>query len=394
MNKLEKAAVISALGNAFVSVIKFAAGTAFGSVALIADAIHSFTDIIGSIAVFFGVRFADVKSEKFPYGLYKIENLVSLFIALIIFWSGIEIALESIAKLSAPTQVTNFEAILVAIVALAIVYALAKYKEKVGKTEHSPSMISEAKHSMLDAYGSVGVVAAIGLSLAGFPIFDPLIGLVIAVLVFKAGLEIFIDSTKVLLDISLDYKTMKKIEKIASAQSGIKIKEILARNSGRYIFVDLKLETGLKDLKRVDQIHKQCETNIMKAVPRIDKIMVDIHYKKKPVLVYAAALEKRSEKSPIVREFGTAKFFGIFKAENRAGKSELVENKIIENPYWKSEERKGILAAQLLAKNKVDVLFSREEMRKGGAFYALQESFVEMRKTEKKTFNELLEEFK
>ena len=85
MNKLEKAAVISVLGNAFVSVIKFAAGTAFGSVALIADAIHSFTDIIGSIAVFFGVRFADVKSEKFPYGLYKIENLVSLFIAFIIF---------------------------------------------------------------------------------------------------------------------------------------------------------------------------------------------------------------------------------------------------------------------------------------------------------------------
>ncbi len=394
MNKLEKAAVISVIGNAFVSVIKFAAGTTFGSVALVADAIHSFTDIIGSIAVFFGVRFADVKSDKFPYGLYKLENFVSLFIALIIFWSGIEIALESIAKLGSPTQITGFEAIIVAIVALVIVYALAKYKEKIGKAEHSPSMISEAKHSMLDAYGSVGVVAALGLSFAGFPIFDPLIGVIISVLVFKAGLEIFMDSTKVLLDISLDYKTMKKIEKIATAQKGVKVKEILARNSGRYIFVDIMLETGLKDLKKVDKLHRQCETDIRKAVPRIDKIMVDIHYKKKPVLVYAIALEKRSEKSSIAMEFGTAKFFGVFKAENRAGKGGLIESKIIENPHCKNEERKGILAAELLAKNNVDVLFSREKMRKGGAFYALQESFVEMRKTEKKTFNKLLEEFK
>ena len=55
--------------------------------------------------------------------------------------------------------------------------------------------------------------------------------------------------------------------------------------------------------------------------------------------------------------------------------------------------RKGILAAELLAKNKVDVLFTKGEMHKGGAFYALQENFIEMRETEKKTFKELLEGF-
>lgn len=394
MNKLEKAALVSVAGNAIVSVLKFVAGTMFGSVALVADAIHSFTDIIGSVAVFFGVRFADSKTEKFPYGLYKLENFVSIFIAIIIFWSGIEIASESLAKLNTATQITGFGAITVAIVSLAVVYALAKYKERVGRETHSPSMISEAKHSMLDAYGSVGVVAALGLSMAGFPVFDPLIGLVIAVLVFRAGAEIFMDSAKVLLDISLDYKTIKKIEKIAVRQKAVRVKELVARNSGRYIFVDLKLETDLKDLKKVDRLHKSCEEEILRTIPRIDKIMIDIECKEKPVLVYAVALKRNSMKSPIAEEFGTAKFFGLFKATNKLEENKIIEKKVIENPYWKSKERKGILAAQLLANNKVDVLFTKEEMHKGGAFYALQESFIEMIKTQKKTLDKLLEEFK
>ena len=60
---MEKAAVVSAIVTAIIAIVKFTAGTLFGSIALIADAIHSFTDIIGSIAVFFGIRFSEIKSK-------------------------------------------------------------------------------------------------------------------------------------------------------------------------------------------------------------------------------------------------------------------------------------------------------------------------------------------
>ncbi len=255
-------------------------------------------------------------------------------------------------------------------------------------------MLSEAKHSMLDAYGSVGVVAAVALSFAGFPMADPLIGLAVAVLVFKAGAGIFIDSAKVLLDASLDYKTVRKIERIAAGQKGVRVKKIIARNSGRYVFVDLLLETDIKDLKRVSQLHKQCEEKIKQAIPRIDKIMIDIEYKKKGILTYAIALEGNSKKSKISKEFGTAGFFGLFKVTNKPNKKRLVESRIIKNPYTKSETKRGILAAQLLGKNNVDVLFSKEQMHKGGAYYALQEHFIEIKLTDKKTFEEILSEFR
>jgi len=395
MNKLEKAAIVSAIVTAAIALIKFLAGTFFGSIALVADAIHSFTDIIGSIAVFFGVRFSDVKSKKFPYGLYKLENLVSLFLSLLIFYTAFEILSKAIdATLNPVLQQAGPIAIAAALFSLIASFLLARYKFRVSREENSPSMLSEAKHTKLDAMTTVGVLIGVTLSFVGFPFLDPIVGILIAVLVFKAGVEILIDSAKVLLDASLDYKTMKKIERIAAGQKEVKVKELIARNSGRYLFVDLSLETGIKDLKRVDQLRKQCEEKIREAIPRIDKIMIDIEYRKKDVLLYSVPLIQKNKNSAIAQEFGTARFFGLLKVSNRPDEKKLLESRIIENPHAKAEAKRGILAAQLLAKSNVDVLFVKEEMHKGGAFYALQESFIEIRNTDKKTFSELAEEFK
>jgi len=393
MNRVEKTAVFSALLTAVIAAVKLLAGTMFGSIALVADAIHSFTDIIGSVAVFFGARFSGIKSEKFPFGLYKLENLVSLFLALLIFYTAFEIFLESFGALGSPGQSAGPITIAAALFSLIVSVFLARYKMKVGKEENSPSMVSEAKHTKTDAISTVGVLIAVTASFAGFPALDPIIGIAVAVLVFKAGLEIFLDSSKVLLDISLDYKTMRKIEQIASKQKDVKVMDIVARNSGSYVFVDLKLETGLKDLKRVSQVRQECEEKIRKAVPKIDKITIDVDYKRKDVLKYAVALESNSKEGPLAEEFGAARFFGIFTVDNKPGRRKVLSSNIIENPFCKSKERKGILAAEFLAKNKADVLFVKKEMHKGGAFYALQENFVEIKKTGKKSFKELLEGF-
>ncbi|MBN1941403.1 MAG: cation diffusion facilitator family transporter [Candidatus Diapherotrites archaeon] len=393
MNRLEKTAIISSAGNALIAAIKFFAGVTFGSIALVADAIHSFTDIITSIAVFFGIRFSEKKTKKFPYGLYKLENLVSLFIALIIFWTGAEILIESFEKFGSAEQITEIMPIAIGLIALVIAFALAKYKQKVAEEEHSPSMLSEAKHSMLDVYTTVGAVAAVVLSFAGFPVADPLIGFLIGLLVFKAGFEIFVDSARVLLDASIDYKTMRKIEKIVLQQGNVKIKEITARNSGRYVFVDLKLETNLKDLKKVSQLHKRCEEKIRQALPRIDKIMLDVEYRKKDVLEYAVPILENRMDSKIASEFGSAKYFCLFKATNNEKSNRVLETRIIENPHAKSDSRKGILTAELLTKNKADVPLTTHEMKKGGAFYALQENFVEMKTIKEKNLKNLLELF-
>ena len=71
----------------------------------------------------------------------------------------------------------------------------------------------------------------------------------------------------------------------------------------------------------------------------------------------------------------------------------MLNYEIIENPYWKEPHRRGILAAELLAKHKVDVLLTKEELHKGGAYYALQDNFIEIRKIDANTFEELLNRY-
>lgn len=391
MNKLERTAILSTFANLFLSVIKLAAGILFGSIALIADAIHSFTDIIGSLAVFFGIKFSTIKSRRFPYGLYKLENLVGLFVSLLIFYAVFEIASDALLSLQSAKQITSVLPSIVAFFSFILVLILAKYKKKIGKVENSPSMLAEAKHSFGDAASSLAVVAGVTLSFFGMPFFDPIIGFAVALLVFKSGAEILLDSIKVLLDASLDYATMRKIEELASKQKNVRVKEIIARNSGRFVFVELKLETNLKDLKAVSRLQKECEEKIKKEIPKIDRITIEIEYKKKPVLCYAVPLESNSLKSKIAQEFGLAKYFGLFKVDNK--KRRLIEYSIIENPNWNAEHRRGILAAELLAEHNVDILLSKGALHKGGAYYALQDNFIEIKHTKAKSFEELIKKY-
>lgn len=388
LNKLERTAILSTLANIFLSVIKLVTGMVFGSIALIADAMHSFTDIVGSLAVLFGIKFSTIKSKRFPYGLYKLENLISLFISLLIFYAAFEIASEALVSLHAANQITSILPSLVALFSFIFVFILAKYKEKIGRAENSPSMLAEAKHSLSDAASSLAVVAGVTLSFLGMPFFDPIIAFAVALLVFKSGAEILLDSAKVLLDASLDYATMRRIEELASKQKNVRVKEIIARNSGRFVFVELKLETNLKDLKAVSKLQKECEEKIKKEIPKIDRITIEIEYKKKPVICYAVPLESNSLKSRVAQEFGLAKYFGLFKVDTK--KHKVVEYSIIENPNWNAEHRRGILAAELLAKHNVDVLLNKGTLHKGGAYYALQDNFIEIKHTKAKTFEELI----
>lgn len=388
MKKLEKAAVVSIFANAFISALKFFTGIIFGSMALLADSIHSFTDIIGSVAVLLGIKFSSVKSKQFPYGLYKLENLVSLFIAIAIFYAGFEIAMESVNRLAEPIQISSPLPIGIAVFSTVFIFTLAKYKERVGKKENSPSMQSDAKHSLVDVLSSIGVLAGVTLNFLGLTVFDPVFGLIISGLVFIAGGRIFIDSVKVLLDASLDYKTMKKIEKIAEKQKNTRVKELIARNSGRYIFVDLKLKTNLSDLKKVDKIREQCEKRIREKIPRIDRVMIDIEYREKKELVYAVPLKENKKESELAGGFGLAEYFGLLKVNRE--KNKVLSTKIIENPHAKADRKRGILAAELLAEKNVDVLLTKKELHKGGAFYALEDNFIEIKKIKENTFKEVV----
>ena len=135
LKKGEKAAKYSSLINLLLAIIKGIVGFLSGSIVLIADSIHSFSDIFASLAVYVGIKLSMRKpDEKFPYGYYKIETFASLSVSAIIIITGIEIALESYNAFLNPTVIgIPFIAIFVAAFSALVSFLLAKYKNDVAQ---------------------------------------------------------------------------------------------------------------------------------------------------------------------------------------------------------------------------------------------------------------------
>ena len=150
MERSEKVGVISIGINSFLVALKATLGYWAGSMALLADALHSTTDVIASATVWAGIRLSRRTSRGFPYGLYKVENMVSLVLALLIFLAGYEIVrmvLEGGVELNRSALPY---AILGVVCTLVITFAFSRYELKVGKELRSPSLIADARHIYTD----------------------------------------------------------------------------------------------------------------------------------------------------------------------------------------------------------------------------------------------------
>jgi len=388
----KKAALVSIVVTAFLVVIKYSVGVLSGSIALLADAVHSFTDVISSIGVFIGLKISSRKpTESFPYGFYKAENIVSLFLALAIFYAGYEIVLTSVEKFEEVVLTNVPVAILVAVTSLVLTLLLSSYKLKVGRDLNSPSLIADGKHTRADVYASAVVLLGILGNYLGFYSLDQIAGIMIAVFIFKSGYEILKDSIKVLLDASIDYDSLHKIREIVSEVHGVrKIHSLKARGSGKFIFVEMEIETSLRDLERAHLVSDKIEANIKSELKNVDKVIIHIEPVEKEFIRFAVpCTENEGMRSKVSWHFGEAEYFCIFdiKAEDK----ELTDMRFVRNPFVALEKRKGLKAAELLVSHKIDKIVTKESIAKKSAFYVFDDAYVEFEVTDSDTLGELIE---
>jgi len=120
--------------NAGLVVAKLGLSVYSGSLALRADGIHSFVDVVASIALIAGVYLSSRKRRDFPYGLYKVENVVAVAIALLIFFTAFEIAAEAVTGDAAAQPYSGW--VLLAVAAfIPVPYVLGTYEVRVGEIQ-------------------------------------------------------------------------------------------------------------------------------------------------------------------------------------------------------------------------------------------------------------------
>jgi cation diffusion facilitator family transporter len=156
-----------------------------GSVALLADTIHNFSDALTAIPLWIAFAIGGrAATRRYTFGYRRAEDLAGLFILLMIAGSAILAAYESISRLIDPQPITNLPLVIVAgLVGFAGNEAVALYRIRVGRSIGSAALVADGYHARTDGLTSLAVVfGALGVA-AGYPLADPLIGLLITAVI-------------------------------------------------------------------------------------------------------------------------------------------------------------------------------------------------------------------
>ena len=389
MERNEKIGIYSIAVNLLLVGIKILLSILSGSIALVADAIHSSTDVISSATVLAGIKISKRKSKTFPFGLYKVENFVSLLSSVFIFVAGYEIVHTIFFK----TQNLKIENLPYAmggvVLTIGITYAFSRYELREGKAIGSPSLIADAQHIRTDMLSSAVILAGLIGSTFGLNL-DKVAALLVVFFVAKAGLNILIDAIRVLLDASIDFKTMDQVKTIIMKDPRvISINALWGRNSGPFKFIEADIVVKAGSLEKAHFVSSKIEKEIRQNVSRVDHILM--HYEPQKKETTTCAVPVIEDKTAIAEHFGSAPYFYV--ATKREKDGVLVSEAYLHNPAGADEKGKGIKVSEWLLEKGVDLVYSPKGFEGKGPGYVFSDAGVDVTVTEYRTLEDIKKEF-
>ena len=240
------AAGLSITSNTLIIITKIIAGMISGSISIISEAIHSFSDFLASILTFFAVtRSAEPADKEHPFGHGKYEDMSGFIEGGLIIFAGLYIIYESSSKLISGYTMEAESMLGIYVMAFAVLanFLVTRYLFYVAKKSDSVSLRADAEHLQTDIFSSLGVLAGLVLiKLTGYTILDPIIAIIVAVIILKAGFSISKETLNNLLDGSISTEDIEKIETVLKNNTIIKgYRNIKGRKSGQYKEIELTI---------------------------------------------------------------------------------------------------------------------------------------------------------
>jgi cation diffusion facilitator family transporter len=378
--QIQKVALLAFLLNLLLAGLKGGLAMFSGSLAITTGAVDSISDSIASLAVYGGLKLSVRKTRTFPLGLYKIENLISVVIALFIFFAGYEIAGRVLTPESGPPQIT-FTVIILLLAAGALTFLFGRYAIAVGKKTESPTLIAEGRHRETDVFSTLVILISalleyidVSFSVWGISIDQIAAGLVL-IFVAHTGWELLSNGMRVLLDASIDPETMEKVKKIIEEQPAVvEVRSLVGRNAGRFRFLQAGVRMRTNDLQKAHRISEQVELDIRRRIPHVERVI--LHYEPAPRKFSRVAVPLAGLGETIGSHFGAAPYFAVIRM--RLSDQHVESKKILENPYKDIEQTKGIRVAEWLINEKIDDLIIREDIKQKGPGYVLSDAGVKI----------------
>jgi cation diffusion facilitator family transporter len=268
--------------NLVLAAIKFAAGIFGRSQALVADAIHSLTDLTTDIAVIAGSHYwSRPPDENHPYGHRRLETLVTVFIGVMLIAAGIGIGWKAISTLQEKQAAApGWIAVLAALVSIVCKESIYRWTAITGQRVKSAALAANAWHHRTDALSSLPVLIAV----AGARVFpswsflDRVGAVIVSIFILHASIKIIWPGISELIDVGAPTETRKKIGDIALKNEGVlQVHDIRTRYISSSIQVDLHIVVeGSITVREGHAIADDVKARIIYAIPEVLDVIVHV----------------------------------------------------------------------------------------------------------------------
>jgi cation diffusion facilitator family transporter len=264
--------------NLNVAIAKVSLGYFSGAVSILSDGFHSLADASSNVVALVGVSAAQRPAdENHPYGHRKYETMASVAILMFMLLVLSEVARNAIAHLRAPAVPTVLPAGIITMVATLVINVfVVRYESRAGRRLRSEVLGADAKHTRSDVWTTIAVLAALTGVALGYPVLDPIAGLVVSVFIGYACWQIAREASGVLADeIVLAEENIRSV--VQSVPGVIGCEKIRTRGPADNVFVDLHLwidaRTPLGEAHALSHVVKD---RLMARFPEIVDVVIHI----------------------------------------------------------------------------------------------------------------------
>lgn len=276
----KKVSFYTIIVNIVLGIFKIIAGILGKSSAMIADGIHTASDVITTIIVIIGLSIASKEADKdHPYGHEKFESAMAKLISMLLFATGLYLGYQGILALiqgeyTRPGNIALFAAALSIIVKEGMYHYTINAAHKIKST----SMEADAWHHRSDAFTSIGTFLGILGAKFGLTFLDPLAAVIVSIFVMKVGVDLYLKSINELVDKSADSKTLEKIRTLTLSTEGVEeVRDLKTRVFGNRIFVDLEISVDRNlSVEAGHLIAENVHDSIEKNIPKVKHCMVHV----------------------------------------------------------------------------------------------------------------------
>jgi cation diffusion facilitator family transporter len=264
--------------NLAIAAVKLVLGYSTGAVSIVSDGFQSLTDSASNIIGLVGMRAARKPPDAdHPYGHRKFETLAAAGIFVFMLLAVLEIGRAALQRFSAASRLdVTLLTFAVMIATLGVNIWVVRYEARQARLHNSELLFADSIHTRTDVYATIGVLVSLGAVRLGYPLFDPIGGIVIAVLIARTGFEIARDTSGILSDrVVIDEEDIRTV--VMSVPGVLGCHHIRTRGPIDHVFLDLHVwfpaDARLAEAHRVSHIVKD---RLTEKYPQIADAIIHI----------------------------------------------------------------------------------------------------------------------